>query len=253
MWWSATESSLVAALDCAGTRLADPEPRQRQPKHLTKRAILTAAKRRLMAEGLPETLNLKVSAALEELGLTTGAAYQIWSNQAEFQRDLLLEIVADFDYADSTSTSISLDEFGADDVEARIRTIANAYLEFFRSRPEFFVALPAWGVKEPSESLRDAVVEGYAKVDDDFVKQFTLFHQVAGKRIKPGFSIYDLMVVVGALTEGLALRGKFDPSALTSNADVPLYGEALMALWNHFTEDDPGEEPADPGALKMPS
>jgi AcrR family transcriptional regulator len=219
------------------------EPRTRRPKSATKAAILDAAKRRVIEDGLPELLTVRLTDVLEELQLTTGAAYQIWASQQEFQKELLREVVSDFAFAGPQSLPNGGDLAADMSQEERIRKLGQAYFDYFTARSEFFVALQAWTVKDPSDQLTQSVRTGYSIVHNQFAQFFQFSLQRYGRRIREPFSIDDAMTLVTACTEGLALRHRFEPDAVITAGGTHLFSEALLAILERFTEPIEGDGP----------
>ncbi len=224
------------------------ERNRRQSKDETRRELLAAAHEMLLEEGLPPGINLKLTEVLKQKGLTTGAAYHIWDSQRSFQEDLMTHIAEEFDFAQTTLATEAKTHRGAveevaaqvsEDLDEAARSYAIDYFERFRHRPEFYLALQLWGIKEPSAKVTAAVCNGYDSIHRDFVEMFELSLAVAGRRMRAPFTIDEATVAITALTEGLALRQRFNPSITQTESGEHLYAEGVMAMIDYFTEEIP--------------
>lgn len=216
---------------------------RRQSKDETKRDLLQTGRQLLIKQGVPGRINIKLTDVLKEKGLTTGAAYHIWGSQNEFQEDLAEFIAAEFEWASIDvlpDPSLDLNEAGSED---RVRALGEAYLNGFRSREEYFIVLQLWGIQNPPEAVSDAIREGYDLVHQGLVALIEANHERSGdRRWKEGFGPDDAATLVSAICEGLALRGRFDDGRLTNEKGQGVFGEALIALLEHFTEPIDGSD-----------
>ena len=188
----------------------------------------------MVDDGAAEQIDLRLSSVLEHMGLTSGAAYNIWPTQQAFQRDLAHHLIGEYSWAGPDHNEIKFDPTAEPTDE--VRRLARLYLESFTDDTQFYLALRFWGVKDPSAALQEAVRAGYS-VNHEQWRLFYLFgFDWAGLRIRDGYSLDDFVVMATMVTEGAALRHRFEPERLRSDHGRDLYGEVLVALVAHFTE-----------------
>jgi len=191
----------------------------------------------MIDDGAPEQVHLRLSNVLQHMGLTSGAAYNIWSSQGDFQHDLAHHLISEYSWAGPDQNEVKLD-FDADPTD-EIRRLAELYLDSLTNDTQFYLTLRFWGVKDPSAELIASVKDGYANNHDLWRFFYSLGFQWAGLRIRDGYTIDDFVVMATLVTEGAALRHRFEPERLRTADGSNLYSEALVALVGHFTERAP--------------
>ncbi len=188
----------------------------------------------MIDDGATEQIDLRLSSVLDQMGLTSGAAYNIWASQRDFQHDLAHHLVREYSWAGPDRTDTKLD-FDAEPTD-EIRRLAELYLESLTDETQYYLTLRFWGVKHPSAELRDSVKKGYAGNHS----QWRVFYHVgfdwAGLRMRNGYTMDDFVVMATMITEGAALRHRFEPERLRGADGRSLYSEALVALVEYFTE-----------------
>lgn len=194
----------------------------------------------MIDDGASEQIDLRLSNVLEHMGLTSGAAYNIWSSQGDFQYDLAHHLISRYSWAGPDQNDIKF-EPDADPTD-EIRRLAELYLDSLTDDTQFFLTLRFWGVKDPSAELIAAVKDGYANNRDLWQFFYGAGFQWAGLRIRDGYTLDDFMVMATMVTEGAALRHRFEPDRLRSADGSNLYSEALVALVGHFTEPIPADD-----------
>ena len=207
---------------------------RRQPKEQTRRDILDAALQIMVDDGATEQIDLRLSTVLDHMGLTSGAAYNIWSSQGEFRRDLAHHLLEEYSWAGPDHNEIKID-FDARPTD-EIRRLAELYLWSLTDDTQFYLTLRFWGVKDPSEELQQSIQAGYAANHDLWRRFYRDGFDWAGLRLRDGYTLDDFVVMATMVTEGAALRHRFDPDGLRSCADRNLYCEVLVALVEQFTE-----------------
>lgn len=207
---------------------------RRRPKEETRRDILDTALQILIDHGATEQIDLRLSSVLDHMGLTSGAAYNIWVSQGAFQRDLARHLLRDYSWAGPDRNGIKLD-FGADPTD-EIRRLAELYLDSLSDETRFYLALRFWGVKNPSAELVTSVKDGYAANHDHWRSFYRVGFEWAGLRLRDQFTLDDFVVMATMVTEGAALRNRFEPERLRGEGGCNLYSEALVALVAYFTE-----------------
>lgn len=188
----------------------------------------------MIDDGATEQIDLRLSAVLEHMGLTSGAAYNIWPSQSDFQHDLAHHLIQNYAWAGPDRIGIKVD-FDAEPTE-EIRRLAELYLESLTDETQFYLTLRFWGIKDPSSELRGSIQASYAANHD----LWRLFYQVgfewAGLRMRHGYTLDDFVVMATMVTEGAALRHRFEPERVRGADNRNLYSEVLVAMVTHFTE-----------------
>ena len=173
--------------------------------------------------------------------MTTGAVYNIWPSQAEFQADLLARIL------DQAATP-GMDRVRAATLDGLARrlpwravlaeTIEVDYRESF-AEPSMFLMIGVAALAAPEEvaAADRAANERYVAETGELLAAIVRY---AGRRLRPGRSIEDLVWAIEALEAGYLLRMRVD-------ADIPLReaadGESALAaaaagIVEAFTEED---------------
>ena len=205
-------------------------------KEETKRRLLDAGRQLVVERGLSPTLDLRLTDVLEEVGLTTGAAYNIWDNQDHYRRDLALHMAKTLEWADERlvediragwTEDIELDDW--------TRLVARAYFDAFTSRHDYFVILKFWGIKDIDDELREALSIGYDVVHERFRAAFGQSLGRFKRRPIDPFTLDDVCVLITGACEGLALRQRIQPERLDTAAGH-LFAEFVVRLVSDYTE-----------------
>ena len=212
--------------------MPDHERNTLRSKEATRQVLLDAGREIYLRKGLPEAIDVKLKDVLAEVGLTTGAAYQVWPKQADFQRELALYIAANYEFADPAA---AIDAVSALDVESStphdwVIAVSNAYFPAFVAHQQFFMALQFWGVADPRAELRDAIEAGYDQTHATFVAFYNHALDTYGLRVVEPYTVDDLAVMVTGATEGLALRHRFQPDRLQTAAHHVLTATTLAIV-----------------------
>jgi hypothetical protein len=193
----------------------------------------------LHEHGLPERLDVKLSAVVEEVGLTTGAAYNIWPTQDDYQHDLARHVVETFSWSIEAVEGQFLDAAAAGgDLTDVIRSVALAYYELIVNEPDFYVSLHFWASRKVEPELADAIRRRYSRLQSGLVSFFVTALAKYGLGIGPQHSIEDIVVAVTSLTEGMAIRARFDEAPLR---DGEVYAATLQALFERYAEPLPSD------------
>ena len=213
--------------------MSEPKGRARRSKEDRRQEILDKARELVIERGTPERIDIRLRDVLDELGLTTGAGYHIWENQEAFQLDLAAEIARNVSFASLLSAGIAPDfERPALD---EVKRMGEAYFEIFVESDNFYAALRFWGAKGLSDVVVDGILQGYTQNRGDWIEFFEAGLAWAGLELLDEFDIEDLATSVTLITEGAALRHRFDPDALRTRGGAHLYGELLVATITHMT------------------
>lgn len=204
----------------------------RRDKEATRQLLLEAGFDLMLERGINPGWGVRVSEVTERVGLTTGAAYQIWNGsrtvhgaggQDLFHQDLALyalgRIVADAAVAhgerawDLASTGASLDrimqQFGATEWDAL-------------SEPALFAAYIAMLASAPSNpELRQASHDAYQASTTNLVEAYSRILDHYDREMVPPHTLEQLIVSVIALADGLCLRALAQPEAVADDLAPP--------------------------------
>lgn len=216
---------------------------RRRPKEQTRREILDTALAMMIDDGATEQIDLRLSSVLDHMGLTSGAAYNIWASQGAFQQDLARHLVREYTWAGPDQNDIKID-FDAEPTD-EIRRLAELYLDSLTDETQFYLTLKFWGVKNPSAELRESVTRSYAGNHDIWRFFYQMGFEWAGLRLRAGYTLDDFVIMATTITEGAALRHRFEPKRLRGADGRSLYGEALVALVEYFTEPAESDAPSE--------
>ena len=236
----------------------------------TRRLILDAGLRLLLERGASAGVqHIRLQEVLRTVGLTTGAAYRIWSDQTDFHRDLSIEMVR-LRFAPPSSSAQNaarrvLEAGGSMDDVLRATTYDHVqYASRFHREPEsrdshaFITALALRTAAGSWPELREASVERHAESIADFIAFYAAIMPRVGLRMRPPFSVQDFAEAMAALGEGFAVRaaeGLDHPMLeIGDDARVPagtwtLFGIAAKGLVDIFMVhvDDAATATAAPG------
>lgn len=176
--------------------------------------------------------------------MTTGALYQVWPTQPDFQADLALHIAQlQGDVVPNPSTTSELMDEGLPLHEVLRRTIGEAFA-FQREDPVFRVMLGFYQRAE-NPRLRSTLRESYAVFGVQAHDAWSAILERYGLRMRPPFEVDDLATAVAALIEGLTLRWIAEPDRLRDPAGEEgwtLLTRSVIALFDAFTEAGPDSE-----------
>lgn len=201
---------------------------------------LTAVAKRATQLVRAETGDLRAKA------ITTGAIYQQWQSQAEFQADLLFRI------ADVQATLVpglpeSLLRFrearaqGVPIEKVLLRVMEDVH-RHYREDPMYRVELGFLvGAHDPR--LREALVRRqesfYASVDEAYKGLLEAY----GLRMREPFAVRDLSRVIASQIAGSVVTWYADPALLEDplgEENASLMSRAVLAIFERFTEPVPG-------------
>jgi hypothetical protein len=147
--------------------------------------------------------------------ITTGAIYQVWPTQADFQVDLLFHIAE----LNATSDSV-IDELPpmiataaaeGRPVEEALRATITRSFEYTRQSALFYTTLCFYKhsanarVKQAMQRSTDAFIDAVRPVYQQLLDTYDL-------QVRSPYSVDNLAVTIGALIEGLSLEWATNPS-----------------------------------------
>lgn len=210
----------------------------------TRRLILEAALQMLLERGATAGVqHIRLQEVLRSVGLTTGAAYRIWTDQTDFHRDLAVEMVGLRFAPPVTSASVAIQEVlesgGSLDEVARVAALDFVtYASKFHLEPEsrdshaFITALALRTAAGSWPELRVASAERHRGSIAAFAEFYGALLQRYGRRVRSPLTIVDFTEAMAALGEGFAVRaaeGLDHPSY-----DIPEGGELPSGEWTLF-------------------
>lgn len=200
------------------------------PKEKTRELLLRAGRQRVIAEGLPEGMDVKLTDVLRDVGLSTGAAYNIWASQKAYRQDLSLHMAETFEWADATAVLTAIDALPDDStMDDWIRTVADTYFPLFIAHMDFFVVLHFWSVNDPRPELVEALKRGYDEVHESFKAIYQEAVDRYGLKLIEPYSADDATIMITGTIEGFALRHRFEPERLVTDGRH-LFSETLSLL-----------------------
>lgn len=228
----------------------------------TRRLILEAAIQMLLERGATAGVqHIRLQEVLRSVGLTTGAAYRIWTDQDDFHRDLAVAMVRLRFAPPVTSASIAIRDVLASDgsMEDVVRAATRdqvIYSSKFHLDPEsrdshaFITALALRTAAGAWPELRTASAERHRGSIEAFAEFYDVLLHRFGRRMRAPMTIIDFTEAMAALGEGFAIRaaeGLDHPTYdVPDDAEVPsgqwtLFGMATMGLIEIFTIADAGD------------
>ena len=222
----------------------------------TRRLILEAGLQMLLERGATAGVqHIRLQEVLRSVGLTTGAAYRIWTDQTDFHRDLAVEMVGLRFAPPVTSASVAIQQVlesgGSLDDVARVAALDFVtYASKFHLEPEsrdshaFITALALRTAAGSWPELRVASAERHRGSIEAFADFYGALLQRYGRRVRSPLTIVDFTEAMAALGEGFAIRsaqGLDHPMYdIAEGAEVPggswtLFGLSILGMIEAFT------------------
>lgn len=210
----------------------------------TRRLIIDAGLQLLLERGASAGVqHIRLQEVLRNVGLTTGAAYRIWTDQTDFHRDLAIEMVRLRFAPPTASMSAAIGDLIAQggDMDDAIRAATLDHVTYaarFHLEPEsrdshaFITALALRTAAGAWRELREASAERHAESIADFARLYGDLMVQLGFRLRTPFTIQDFAEAMAALGEGFAVRaaeGLDHPMLEISDED-----EAPTGSWSLF-------------------
>jgi hypothetical protein len=235
-------------------RTAAPPARRRRTADETRRILLDAATRVAISQmsplgnGVSNLLaGVRITDALAEVNanhglatkMTTGAAYHIWPDQAAFQLELLEHVmnaisIPGADEIERSVTKMIAAGAPADEIFAMV---ADADFEATIASPELFLAL-GLGALAPADLVNQAQALANATYIASVGRLLTPLLHYAGRRLRPGRTLEDLIWATEAVAVGYLLRWRTHPqipTAIDRNARTAR-ATAYLGMIHAFTE-----------------
>lgn len=262
-----------------------PQARMRRSKGELRELVLASGRGLLRSQGLGTGVErLTFKKTLDHLQETEGIRItqaslirRVWTNQEEFQRDVIESIIGDQAEREISSVGDALSETIAR-VDLSSPEMRRASLEeLIRTSTEDYLS----STDSPLSTIQTALIAcalagGDAGIDEDFlaiirkaterlahhyVELYESALEFIGFRVRPGLRIEQMAIAILSFGEGSLLRRStnpdvFDPIVLPrkldgTDVDWNLFGFGVKAIVEAFVEEDP--EWSIPGESLIPS
>jgi AcrR family transcriptional regulator len=200
--------------------------------------------------------HVRLTDVVKEAGLTTGAAYRCWENQDAYHRDLAVAAARWRDRASVAETVEAvrgLVEAGAPFAEVlRVGAEANVYEYPEHTATLTTIALRTCAPADPA--IAEAGRYHLNQAVEAFAELYDMILPLYGRRLRAPYTTRDLATVLIAVSEGFTLQGVTgQPYPRVRRHDVEpgvgtdwtLFGCAVEAIAERFTEVTPDEPPVD--------
>lgn len=237
----------------------------RRDKAETRELLLETGYQMLLERGLDVGWGVRLAEVTERVGLTTGAAYQIWSGsrtksgaggQDRFHRDLALYAMGRLVSETSVNNAgrlESLTERGHS-LDELIRIVGSSDIaELLAPEAGYAISLGLFASAARDPELAGVARNGYQALSDRYAVLADKLLAVSGREVVPPYSVGDLAALMVALGEGLTIRSLVDPDALAPALDPPhdaapdatgpwhLYAVGLRAIVTSMTRTVPSQ------------
>lgn len=222
----------------------------------TRALLLRVGMQMLLERGVSAGVqHIRLQDVLRQAGLTTGAAYRLWADQNDYQRDLAVAMVrlrlsSPAEYARTAVEELIAAGADGDDV---IRAAAEAHLRSTSvdaddpasalDAHQFLISLALRTTAQTWPELRDASLQRHRESIDAFAEFYAYLMQAYGLRMKSPLTVSDFTEAMAAMGEGFAVRaleGIEHPRYETTDGDeIPpgawtLFALGVRALVNEF-------------------
>lgn len=186
----------------------------------TRALLLRVGMQMLLERGVAAGVqHIRLQEVLRRAGLTTGAAYRLWADQSDYQRDLAVAMVRlriRSDPAEYPRAAIEdLVAAGADGDEV-IRTATAAHVQSITldtddpthdlDAQQFLVTLALRATAETWPELQEATRERHQGSIAAFAQFYVYLMEAYGLRLRSPLTIEDFTELLAAMSEGFALR-----------------------------------------------
>lgn len=199
--------------------------------------------------------HIRLQDVLRRAELTTGAAYRLWGDQTDYQRDLAVAMVRlrlsePADYVRSAVTGLIAAGASGDDV---VRAAADAHVrstavdvdnpEDARDAQAFLIALALRTAADTWPELKTASRERHDESIAAFVEFYGFLMDSYGLRMKSPLTIRDFTEAMAAFGEGFAVRAmegiphpriEAGPDDEVPAGEWTLFALGIRALVNEF-------------------
>ncbi len=222
----------------------------------TRALLLRVGMQMLLERGVSAGVqHIRLQDVLRRAGLTTGAAYRLWADQNDYQRDLAVAMVrlrmsGPADYARTAVEDLIAQGASGDDVIraaafAHVRTAAVDLTdaEDALDAQSFLIALALRTTAQTWPELRQASRERHRESIAAFAEFYAFLMESYGLRMKAGLTIQDFTEAMAAMGEGFAVRAlegiahptyTFPEDGESPSGEWTLFALGVRALVNEF-------------------
>ena len=238
----------------------------------TRTLILEAAIQLLLERGVTAGVqHVRLQEVLRSVGLTTGAAYRIWTDQDDFHRDLAVAMVGVRFAPPVTSANLAIRDILAahgplEDVVRAAALDQVTYSSKFHLEPEsrdshaFITALALRTAAGAWPELRAASAVRHRESIDAFAGLYGALLHHYGRRMREPLTIIDFTEAMAALGEGFAIRAAeglnhpmydIPEGSEVASGEWTLFGISILGMIEGFTV--PVDQPViDAGRAETP-
>ncbi|MGB4778016.1 hypothetical protein [Microbacterium sp.] len=213
----------------------------------TRALLLRVGMQMLLERGVSAGVqHIRLQEVLRRAGLTTGAAYRLWADQHDYQRDLAVAMVQlrlsePADYAVAAVEQLIADGASGDDViraaaAAHVRTAAVDVTDPADAldAQQFLISLALRTTAETWPELKEASGQRHRESIAAFAEFYTALMEAYGLRMKAPLTVQDFTEAMAAMGEGFAVRameGIEHPTYVAGeDDDIPAGEWTLFAL-----------------------
>jgi AcrR family transcriptional regulator len=233
----------------------------------TRALLLRVGMQMLLERGVSAGVqHIRLQDVLRHAGLTTGAAYRLWADQNDYQRDLAVAMVrlrlsSPADYARTAVEKLVAEGASGDDIiraaaEAHVRsaTVETDNPAVALDAHQFLISLALRTTAQTWPELKDASLQRHHESIAAFAEFYAYLMEAYGLRMKSPLTVTDFTEAMAAMGEGFAVRAlegiehpRYDAS---ETDDIPagswtLFALGVRALVNEFMT---SVDDAEPGA-----
>jgi AcrR family transcriptional regulator len=159
--------------------------------------------------------HIRLQDVLKRTGLTTGAAYRLWSDQSAFHRDLAVAATRWRDDSPLGRTVTAIRELVEEKAPLRavIRRAGATHIEGLAGDEHgagpsnsFLTTLALRAAASHDDELRAASRDRHHESLGSFVELYTALLRVYGRQMRPPFTLQQLAATFAALGEGFAVQ-----------------------------------------------
>lgn len=229
----------------------------------TRRLLIDIGLRMLHERGPSAAVaHIRLSTVLRRAGMTTGAAYRIWSDQDAYQRELAVHAL---EYRDRASNELTVQAvlpvlMRGGSWQDAVRAGSEVNLHPFPEHLPFLtmLAVRASGYGDPEISA--ASHRRHAEAVSAHGELYAAVLAWSRRRMRAGFELVDLTTALAAISEGFGLQRASgidhrrlrldDAGAAAGEVDWSLLGVCATAVCERMTEPDPVAPPVDVASLE---
>lgn len=213
----------------------------------TRALLLRVGMQMLLERGVSAGVqHIRLQDVLRQAGLTTGAAYRLWADQNDYQRDLAVAMVrlrlsSPAEYARTAVAELIASGADGNDV---IRAAADAHLHSTAvdaddpasalDAHQFLISLALRTTAQTWPELRDASRQRHRESIAAFAEFYAYLMEAYGLRMKSPLTVSDFTEAMAAMGEGFAVRAlegiEHPRYEATGSDEIPAGSWTLFAL-----------------------